>query len=88
MKKTTANIKSKRLHWQHQGKDGLNHKRDDTISEIPDIEPMCDQIRIMKEAKTVTETIKKVDKVDQYLIGASMGEGSMVTARPTSGKTN
>ena len=88
MKKNTAKMKSKRPYWQHQGKDGINSKGNDTISEIPDIEPMCDQIIIMKEATTLTETIKQVEKVDQYLMGTDMGAGSMVATRRTSGKRN
>ena len=59
--KETEKMKSKRPHWQHQGKDGVNSKGNVTISAIPDIDLMSDHITRRKEAteekSTTTTTV-------------------------------
>ena len=60
-------MKVKRLHWQHQVKDGPNYKVNDTIAATPYINPMSSQIIIRKEAtiETSTATTTQADTINQ-----------------------
>ena len=58
-KKATEKTKAKIPPWQNQGHNGPNPKGNDTITRIPDIEPMIYQRIISKEETESTDTTKK-----------------------------
>ena len=93
MKKETYKINAKRPHWQHQGKYGPNCKGNDTITTRPDTKKMSVQ-RIRRKKlttytntkKNVTSTIKREEKVGQYLMEIATCAESRGTSKQTAGK--